>query len=850
MKNRLSSRTTTIQKLINTSIFAVIAVTVMMPVTSQAQEPGAALEEILVTATRRAEGTPIQTTPVAVTAITADDIDRMVPRDLLAVAVESPNVVAGKQPGFNSANWAIRGVGQASIILYFESQVGTTVDDFVIPHIQTANLEMLDIDSVEILRGPQGTLFGKNTTGGVINVRTNRPELGQGSLDVRGRVAEFGRTDTQAVLNIPLGEQAAFRAAAMYLKSDGYFKNGAAYGPVVTLCATGTGLPCGAVPDDGVTNIPGITGTSGQGDGSDIGGDDVFSGRFKFRWQPNNDLDLNLTYEIVRDQSDTPVAVNGTPPPNGTLVDYLWNFIGLTADPGDQVDVGAVTNREDNLLQMGSRGHEIDVDGFYLHANWALNDNYDLTGMAGYRETDSWLPSTYTGEVGPVSLFDANRQDNRETTQLELRLASDLAGAFDWVAGAFYQQDDTIFTVAQTLGFLDLIGLGEAFFGDQLFFNNNVQVLSNSQDADSFALFVDGTWAVNEQWTLEGGVRWTNEQKDWTGRNQIFTQALQSSSDPGGCDPFFFGGPTWQELGEPLAAADFSRWDCGVIRDSEEWDEPTWRLAVSYQVNDNVYTYFNYARGFKSGGYNDQAGTSGSLLPIQARPTDPETADSFEIGLRSDLADDTFRFNASAFYVTYDDSIQPLVTAVTRPDGSEFEATRFFNAAEITVFGLELESTWVVSESFRIRGNLGWLDAEFDKFEADTDLDGTIDTDLSGNPVGRAPELTWTVAALYEQDLAGGQLAWAADVNYEDEAVYTYTAVPGTPNGMTDDRTLVNASVTYTSENEQWWIRAYGKNLTDEEYRIGELPVGGLWVMTYWAEPLSFGLEGGLKFDW
>ena len=847
MNNKLSKFTAIIQRLINTVVTAAIAVAVLMPVTSQAQDDsGAVLEEILVTATRRAGGTNIQTTPVAVTALSAEVIDRLVPRDLLAIAVESPNVVAGKQPGFNSANWAIRGVGQASIILYFESQVGTTVDDFVIPHIQTANIEMLDIDTVEILRGPQGTLFGKNTTGGVINVRTKRPELAQGSFELRGRVAEFGRTDAQAILNVPLGDQFAFRAAAMYLKSDGYFKNGAAYGPVLTLC--GALVDCGAVPPGGLTNIPGITGTSSQGDGSDVGGDDVFSGRFKLRWQPSDDLDMNLTYEVVRDQSDTAVAVNGTPP---NEPGYLWNILGLSADPGEQVRVAAVTNREDNLLQMGSRGHEIDVDGIYLHVDWALSDNYSLAGMAGYRETDSWLPSTYTGEVGPVSLFDANRQDNRETTQLELRLASDLDGSFNWLAGVFYQQDDTLFTVAQTLGFLDLIGLGEAFFLDQLFFNNNVQVLANGQDAESYALFVDATWALTEKWTLEAGARWTHEEKDWTGRNQIFSQALQSSSDPGGCDPlFFFGGPTWQQLGEPLAAADFSRWDCGVVRDSEDWDEPTWRLAASYQVNDNVYTYFNYARGFKSGGYNDQAGTSGTLLPIQARPTNPETADSFEIGLRSDLLDDTLRFNVSGFYVKYDDSIQPLVTSVIRPDGSVFEATRFFNAAEITVSGVELESTWVVTDSFSIRGNLGWLDAEFDKFEADTDLDGVIDTDLKGNPVGRAPELAWSIFALYEQDLGGGQLDWAVDVNFEDDAVFTYTAVPGTPNGMTDDRTLVNASVTYTSENDQWWVRAYGKNLTDEEYRIGELPVGGLWVMTYWAEPLSYGLEAGVKFDW
>jgi len=844
MNNRLFKFSATIQRFINTALTMAIAVALVMPVTLPAQETGAVLEEILVTATRRTEGTDIQRTPVAVTAISADDIDRLVPRDLLAVAIESPNVVAGRQPGFNSANWAIRGVGQASIILYFESQVGTTVDDFVIPHIQTANIEMLDIDTVEILRGPQGTLFGKNTTGGVINVRTNRPEMEQGSLELRGRVAEFGRTDAQAILNVPLGDQFAFRAAAMYLKSDGYFKNGAAYGPVGDF---GVGYP--------------FVGQTGQGDGSDVGGDDVFSGRFKLRWQPTDDLDLNLTYEIVRDQGDTPVSVNGTPPPNGTAADYLWNLLGFTADlSGDQTRQGAVTNREDALLEMGSRGHETDVDGIYLHADWALSDNYNLAAMVGTRETDSWLPSTYTGEVGPVSLFDANRQDNRETTQLELRLASNLDGGFNWLAGAFFQQDDTVFTVAQALGFVDMTIDSAAAFGDPLFFNNNPQVLSNGQDAEAYAFFADITWELNDQWTLTAGGRFTHEEKDWTGRHQVFAQQLQDSSVDGACDLAFFNpAQTFESLGitDPLQAADFARWDCNVVRVSEEWDEPTWRVGVSYQVNDNVFTYFNYARGFKSGGFNDQVGTGGvPIQPLQARPTDPETADSYELGLRSDLADGSLRFNLTGFYVSYDDSQQPLVAAVdVDRDGDGvvddvFEETRFFNAAEVTVSGVELEATWLASENFTLRGNLGWLDAEFDVFEADTNFDGVIDTDLSSNPVGRAPELTWSLFALYEQDLGGGQLAWAADVNFEDDAVFTYTAVPGTPNGMTDDRTLVNASVTYTSANDQWWVRAYGKNLTDEEYRIGELPVGGLWVMTFWGEPLSFGLEAGVKFDW
>ena len=497
---------------------------------------------------------------------------------------------------------------------------------------------------------------------------------------------------------------------------------------------------------------------------------------------------------------------------------------------------------------MGRRGPNIDVDGYYLNVDWEMSDDYTLSGFLGRRETDSWLPSTYTGEVGPVSLFDANRQDERETTQFELRIASDLSGPFNWVGGFFYQEDDTIFTVAQVLGFVDMTLDSAAVFGDPLFFNNNPQVLSNGQELEAMAVYADFSYDLNDRWTLGAGIRYTSEEKSWIGRNQVFTQALT-----GGFDPSL----TWEVLGEPLAAADFERYPTGVVRDSEEWDEPTYKLTAGYQATDNVYAYGTYARGFKSGGYNDQTGTGGNPIePIQARPVDPEYADSFEIGIRSELMDNRLRLNLTGFYVTYDDSQQQLLAEIEADrdgDGevdSTFQETRFFNAAEITVYGLELESTWVVSSDFTVSGSLGWLDSEFDEFQADTNFDGTIDTDLSDNEVARAPELTWNIDFLYDHEIPQGELDWALNINYVDEAVYAYTALPDTPDGITDDRTLVNASVTFRPPSGRWWLRAFGKNLTNEEYRVGELPVANLWVMSFYGAPRILGLEAGMDFGW
>ena len=216
------------------------------------------LEEIVVTASRRGTS-DILTTPLSITALDGEDVEKYAIRDLNDIAVSVPGLSSGTVSAFKSAQFAMRGVSETTIILYKESPVGVTLDDFVVPHIQTSNLEMFDIERVEVLRGPQGTLFGKNTTGGVINVRTKRPVLGENSVDVRAQLGEFGTRKGNIALNLAAGENLAFRFAGMQLDSDGYYENNATFGPL------------GAVaPVD-----PAYSGLSGRGDGSDLGGDEA-----------------------------------------------------------------------------------------------------------------------------------------------------------------------------------------------------------------------------------------------------------------------------------------------------------------------------------------------------------------------------------------------------------------------------------------------------------------------------------------------------------------------------------------------------------------------------------------------
>ena len=782
----------------------VAAVVFLTPLTSFAQN--AELEEILVTASRRGE-TDILTTPIAMTALSGNEIESFGWRDLNDIAVAVPGLSSGTVSAFKSAQFAMRGVAETTIILYKESPVGVTIDDFVVPHIQTSNLELFDIEAIEVLRGPQGTLFGKNTTGGVINVRTKRPVLNEGSGNVSLRLGEYGTRKMNMALNLPLVDDTlAFRLAWMYLQSDGYYKNNAVFGPLGAV-----------VPVD-----PTYQGVSGGGDGSKIGGDDVFSGRAKLLWQPTENFSALFQYEMVRDNGDSPpiVAESGA--------GYLFPLWGYPAATGDPIDNAGSTLRDDLGLNM-TGGHQVDINGYYLNTELDLG-SYTVYANVGYRDQESRLPSSYTGSTGPQSLFDATRDDNRETMQAEIRVASELDGPLNFVAGAFYQSDDTKFCVLQVVGFLDNFFLGTP----PGFFNTNPLILCNRQDAEAFAGFADGTYDITDSLHLTAGLRYTHEKKAWAGRPRVNIFALD-------------GAPALSDLSEPLEAADFGRFPTGVVHDSESWSEPTYRLNLSYDFNDDLFGWVTYSRGFKSGGYNDQLGTQlNPITPLSAKPTEPEIADSFEVGLKARVANSA-SVALNLFQVEYTDAQRTF--NVSFPSGGQ--ETLFFNAAEMTVTGAEFEGTWSVNDALTLRTSGAWLDAEFDKYVADTNYDGVLDVDLSGNVPQRAPEWQWMVEGLYEHAVWNyGNLEWNVRVSYEDDNVAGYSDVDPQFDAILNSKTLIDASVTFTDPDDSYYVRLYGQNLSDERYRTGSLSVATLWVMTAYGQPRTFGIEGGVKFDW
>jgi iron complex outermembrane recepter protein len=803
MNVKFSDFTAIIQRLIT----AAIAIAVLMPVSSPAQESGAVLEEIVVTASRRGEQ-DIMSTPLAITAVSGEQVELFPVRDLNDVAVLIPGLSSGSVSGFNSSQFSMRGTTETSIILYKESPVGVTLDEFVVPVLQTSNLEMFDIESVEVLRGPQGTLFGKNTTGGVINVRTKQPVLGENGGEVRVEAGDFGTQKANFALNFG-NDTVAFRFAGMYLKSDGYYKNGGVYGPI------GAPLPMNSGHD----------GESGAGDGRDLGGNDVFSSRAKLLWSPNEDFNLTFQYELIRDKGDTPPIVSTSV--NGVYFATLWGLPGV--DSGDPLDQAGNTLRDEFGLNMTS-GHRVDVDGIYLNGDYAINDDYTLYFNVGNREQESRLPSSYGGNPGPVSLFDATRDDNRDTTQAEVRLGSNTDNAFNFVVGAYYQEDETDFCVMQVVGMLD--GFQE-FFGAGLpagLFNNMPLLLCNTQDAEAKAFFADGTFEVNDRFRITAGIRYSDEEKAWAGRPRV---------------PTLEGMPVMDLLSEPIQGSNFAAYPELVQTSSDSWSEPTYRLILDYDLTDNLFGFIGYSRGFKSGGYNDQTGTI--LNPIPAAglaPVTPEIADSYEGGIKTTFADGRGTFSVNAYYVEYTDAQRTLNASF--PGGQE---TLFFNAAEMTVKGIDLEGAFAATEDLTFTYNLAYMDAEYKSFEADTDFDGTIDVDLSSNPVTRAPEFMGSVTGTWVRPLGnGGNIEINMRYSYEDESVSSYSDLGSSFNTILEDKSLLDLSIGYRAPDDRFYARLVGSNLTDERYQTGALDVAGVWVMSTYGPPRYWGVQLGTKF--
>tara|TARA_B110000503_G_scaffold18925_1_gene28055 strand:+ start:1253 stop:3799 length:2547 start_codon:yes stop_codon:yes gene_type:complete len=816
------------------------------------------LEEIIVTGTKRAVSQ--QDTPIAISTLTSDQISRTFGNDIRAISDLSPNVNLTLQTGFNALAGGIRGTGSISILTTQDPSVGLLIDEFALNHVQSQFVELFDLEQVEIYRGPQGTLFGKNSTGGVISITSKRPDMNEFGGQVKVSAGSYPGVNNdsdnykiQVGVDIPIipGEL-AFRFAGSQTQEDGFYTNDKD-------TATFPNSPFyglfGITPDQLPPELSQVT----AGAGENLSGKDVFAVKSKLLWQPNDQFEAYFLWEIVRDRSDSPAAVNETPGGEGFLLELL-GFPGIKA-AGHSDPYSTGMTQQGNGINIRD-GHQVDVDGYYLNLSYSL-DNYTIKSVTGYREQEETLPSTYTGEAF-LSLFDATRNLEREQFQQEIRLLTEFDGPLNFVVGAIYLTDDLDFRSFATVGLSSLFP-GAPLFDGRGFVNLDIRGITGDpgsgqvqQERESTAFYADGTYSFNDQWSLTLGVRNTKDEKHFRkptgsgGPCNQYTEARDTLQDAdGNCIDIRstsvsragFEGKQIDPREAPLPDSAYAF----VADSTEEWSETTWRVVLDYKTESDLLMYGSVATGFLSGGFSE---TCSQLVTCISY--DPETNINFEVGFKGDFFDGILRLNASVFYTDYEDLQRNQVFRFIDPlSGTEGQETITLNAGESNSTGLEIEATWLATENLTIRGSLGYLDATYDEF----DFEGV---DLSSLDIPFASEYQVGAQVTYVQPLSSGAtMTYYLSAHYQSEAEMS----PFDPNAVAsgiarhptfsqmEERTLVDLNITFTDADEKYHVTIFGKNLLDETYRVSANSVGGLWNFTQFGAPLQWGVEFGMKIN-
>lgn len=843
-----------------TRFFAIAGLAIGFSAPAIAQDDAVAsssgtLDEVFVQGTRQV--TSQQTTPLAITTISEERIEQRFVDDIRGIADLAPNVIMENITGFNALAVGIRGTGTNDIITTIDSAVGIVVDEFALAHTQGQIVDPFDVEAIEILRGPQGTLFGKNTTGGVVIVRTKRPVHNEYTGKIQLRAGNIGTLEGRVAVNIPILEDVlSARLVATYQQDHGQYTNDKVH------------------PVYGVNGGPTPLGLPVNGDGRNLDGTDVFFGRGKILLTASDSYEAVLTFEILRDRSDTPPAVNETPLDGaldkfGIPRSFLFNtfqFPGFqqTCPGGENAKQSCIFSTgvsfRDDGLRM-ERGHRMEMELVSLDQEIDL-DTIVIDFFVGYRYQKERLPSTYTGEAFP-SLFDATRNLEREQFQAELRFTSNFEGKFNFIFGGAYFLNNNHWRAMSYVGFINVpIDLGGCDIanptGDPLCFvinptaNDRPNFAPLNQKADAVGMYAEFYYDISDRLRLTAGLRYSYEEKSfqkWQGTSLTLEEvALFGSTD---------GGRALERSMniDMLTPTNTGRFQF-VVDDNRDWDNVTFKAVLDYQMDDNTFVYFSFNQGFKSGSFVETCTSLGTCEPFEE-----ESADSFELGYKADMFDQTVRVNVAAFYTKINNVVRSQVVRIINRFGDPDQETQFRNIAGQENYGLELELTWLVTDDFRVNLTAHWLDSSYTEFF--TDIDGgagsttmpeCVQLDALGNDdatcLGIRPNFAqkWSLGADFTYDMHmanSGLVIWNASIHHSPESEYSVFNSDFT---QIQARTLIGLSATWIDPQERWQIALFVKNLLNETYRVSANSVAGLWNFSQYGQNRRWGIEGTFNF--
>ncbi|MEA1941106.1 MAG: TonB-dependent receptor [Pseudomonadota bacterium] len=705
---------------------------------------------ILVTARRREES--MQDVPVSVSAVSAEDLERQGITNTVELDEIVPNLqftTYGTLTGNNSAAQVfIRGIGQTDATPAVDPGVGIYIDDVYMGRSVGGAMDFRDIAGVQVLRGPQGTLFGRNTIGGAVLLSTNEPGAGN---TVRLGIGEDNLFEGFIALDVPMSDQLQGRVSLGARQRDGYVRRAV--------------------------------------DGSDLGDENTWTAQGTLRWEPSPDLSFVLRADYTEeDENGSPfvfLEINESQlfPIIGSLIAGCPGVGFPPPTPVPMIDDPRCANDFQEMGPFTNGGtypvsSTLENGGIALTAEWDVNDTFSIKSITSARTLD-WTGSRDADNT-PQLILHTNYDSESEQFSQEFQALFDL-DAVTGVAGLYYFDEDSYDRLIVPLG-----TPGTSYDTQRV-----------NMGTEAWAAFTEWTWDISEILSVSGGLRYTEEDKSIQG--SLFNVPGVNTPEPAIPTTLCpFGGPPPTQAG------------CLFISDdeySQDFSSLTGSASVQYRWSDRFMTYFRFAQGFKSGGFNQRynAAPPGNM-PIAF---DEETAESFEIGFKANPARG-MRLNGAIFTTKYDD-IQLTYRLGVVP--------LLFNAGEATIEGAELEWTWAPTVDLMLDASLGYLDAGYDSIN-DPTIGGTTPSavaTLSSN-LPFVPDWTWHVGASYTfHPTPDYDLIPRIDISYTDSM---YFDAGNSANIAPDAVTLVNGSVTLVSLDRNWRLALNGHNLTDELYPV------------------------------
>ena len=686
------------------------------------QGVAAVLEETIVTAQKREQS--MQDVPFSVSALGGERLEQSGVVDLLDLQNISPSLMmpSSGNPG-QGASFRLRGFGSPPFQLGIEPAVATFVDGIYRSRSGVAVNDLVDIDRIEILKGPQGTLFGKNTTAGVVHVITNRPSTEGVEGFVQGGYGKYDTATTQGMINVPVGDKSAVRIAGGWSNGDGYIKNN-------------------GKPDDSNDT-------------------DRYNVRGQWLIMPTDSLDINLSasYGRIDETCCSPVAADDTQ--------------NITTSDGTQP-------KDDSKDQV--YGAEI---------NWDINEYVKLTSVTSYQ--DFKVSTLVDGDFAPPDILNISEDVKITGFTQELRFSGSI-DSLEWTTGAFYSDDkierDRYFYWGPDIIFTPFpLSPGLGVYDDL------------EQTGNSWAIFAQGTYSITENLLITAGVRYNDEDKDGKGE---FEQP-----QPG-----------------PLGLVNPS------FKASIDESKPTGMFSVQYNWTDSIMSYATYQHGYKAGGINLAREASGVIGEPNEATFDSEGVDNYELGLKTELWDDSLRLNVAVFHMEFDDLqnqiFVPPLFLVRNGEGAEID-------------GLEIEGALAATENLSFNFGMTLLDTSFDN---GTNLGAG---DIGGRDLPWAPDSSASLGWDYSNSIGSSGLEWF----WSGSALFrsSYRA-----NSSSDPATEQGSSQMYNTQlgirNDTWsgmiWCRNCSDKIVKEVKFNNPLPLTG--PLAYVNRPMEYGVTVKYNF--